>query len=59
MSYKTWFAKVPDSGGAGYSIDHTGMTYVIGRDGRYIGFFPPQTSPDRIASILRDAIGRR
>jgi len=36
-----------------YSIDHAGVIYLMGRDGRYLGFMPPQTSPDRLIEILR------
>jgi hypothetical protein len=25
----------------------------MGRDGRYLGFMPPQTTPDRLVEILR------
>ena len=34
-------------------IDHTGVIYLIGRDGHYLGFMPPQTAPDRLIEILR------
>jgi len=52
-SYKAFYAKVPDRQGAGYSIDHTGVVYLMGRDGEYLGFMPPQTNPDRLTEILR------
>jgi protein SCO1/2 len=52
-SYKAFYAKVPDGQGAGYSIDHTGVIYLMGRDGGYLGFMPPQTNPDRLSEILR------
>ena len=52
-SYKAFYAKVPDGQGAEYSIDHTGVIYLMGRDGRYLGFMPPQTDPDRLTEILR------
>ena len=52
-SYKAFYAKVPDQGSGGYSIDHTGVIYLIGRNGEYLGFMPPQTNPDRLTEILR------
>jgi protein SCO1 len=52
-SYKAFYAKVPDQGSGGYSIDHTGVIYLMGRDGEYLGFMPPQTNPDRLTEILR------
>ena len=36
-----------------YFIDHSGVIYLIGRDGQYLGFMPPQTAPDRLIEILR------
>ena len=34
-------------------IDHTAYMYLMGRDGRYLGFFPPGTSADRMVEIIR------
>lgn len=36
-----------------YTIDHTGVTYLVGRDGKYLGFVPPQTTPERLAEVIR------
>ena len=52
-SYKAWYAKVEDPKTGVYSIDHAGVIYLMGRDGRYLGFMPPQTGPDRLIEILR------
>ena len=52
-SYKAFYAKVPEQRGEGYSIDHTGVIYLMGRGGEYLGFMPPQTSPERLTEILR------
>ena len=52
-SYKAFYARVPDSRTNEYSIDHSGVIYLMGRDGKYLGFMPPQTTPDRLANILR------
>ena len=52
-AYKAFYAKVPDERSGGYSIDHTGVIYLMGRNGEYLGFMPPQTSPDRLTEILR------
>ena len=57
-AYKAFYVKVPDERGAGYSIDHTGVIYLMGRDGEYLGFMPPQTSPDRLTEILRKYLAR-
>jgi cytochrome oxidase Cu insertion factor (SCO1/SenC/PrrC family) len=52
-SYKAFYAKVPDRQDADYSIDHAGVIYLMGRNGEYLGFMPPQTNPDRLTEILR------
>jgi protein SCO1/2 len=52
-SYKAFYAKVPDERSGEYSIDHTGVIYLMGRNGEYLGFMPPQTAPDRLTEVLR------
>ena len=41
-----------------YSIDHAGVIYLMGRHGEYLGFMPPQTSPDRLTEVLRKYLAR-
>jgi protein SCO1 len=45
--------KVQDERSRDYSIDHAGVIYLIGRNGEYLGFMPPQTNPDRLTEVLR------
>ena len=52
-AYKVYYAKVPNERGDDYTVDHTAFIYLMGADGKYLGFFPPGTTADRIASILR------
>ncbi|MGH6742275.1 MAG: SCO family protein [Bradyrhizobium sp.] len=52
-SYKAFYARVADSRSNEYSIDHSGVIYLMGRDGKYLGFMPPQTAADRLIDILR------
>jgi protein SCO1/2 len=52
-AYKAFYARVEDPRTGEYSIDHSGVIYLIGRDGKYLGFMPPQTAPDRLIEILR------
>jgi cytochrome oxidase Cu insertion factor (SCO1/SenC/PrrC family) len=56
-AYKAFYVKVLDAQGGDYSIDHTGVIYLMGRNGEYLGFMPPQTSPDRLKEILRKYLG--
>jgi cytochrome oxidase Cu insertion factor (SCO1/SenC/PrrC family) len=57
-SYKAFYVKVPGERSGEYSIDHTGVVYLIGRSGEYLGFMPPQTSPDRLTEVLRKNLAR-
>jgi protein SCO1/2 len=52
-SYKAFYVKVEDPKTGEYAIDHAGVIYLMGRDGGYLGFMPPQTAPDRLVEILR------
>jgi cytochrome oxidase Cu insertion factor (SCO1/SenC/PrrC family) len=52
-SYKAFYAKVPGERGGDYSIDHAGVIYLMGRNGEYLGFMPPQTDPGRLTEVLR------
>jgi protein SCO1/2 len=57
-AYKAFYVKVPDAQGRDYSIDHTGVIYLMGRNGEYLGFMPPQTSPARLTEILRKYLAK-
>jgi protein SCO1/2 len=51
-AYKVYYAKVPASGN-GYTVDHSGYIYLMDRAGKYLGFFPPGTPPERMADVIR------
>jgi protein SCO1/2 len=55
-AYKVYYAKVTNEGGNDYTVDHTAFIYLMGPDGRYLGFFPPGTGAERIAEMLRQQI---
>ena len=52
-AYKVYYAKVvlPDS--PQYAMDHSAFIYLVNANGEYLGFFPPGTSPERIATIIQ------
>ena len=52
IAYRTFFAKNTATPGD-YSIDHSGFIYLVGKDGRYLGFLPPGLAPDAIADAIR------
>jgi cytochrome oxidase Cu insertion factor (SCO1/SenC/PrrC family) len=59
IAYRTFFAKNGASTADDYSVDHTGFIYLLGKDGRYLGFLPPSLSPDAIADAIRARIGAK
>ena len=52
-AYRVYHAKVAVSGGLGYTIDHSSFIYLVGRNGKYLGFMPPGTTAARMVEILR------
>jgi protein SCO1/2 len=57
-SYKAFYAKGPAASDGNYPIDHAGVIYLMGRNGEYLGFMPPQTGPERLTEILRKYLER-
>lgn len=53
LSYKAYYAKVSEGNGTDYAIEHTGVVYLVGLSGEYLGFIPPQTSSERLVEIFR------
>ncbi|MBU3597879.1 SCO family protein [Polynucleobacter bastaniensis] len=53
--YKTFYEKVGLKDGQ-YVIDHTAFTYIMNRNGKYLAFFPPGTSPERMEVMVREAL---
>lgn len=51
-AYKVYFARVP-SNDDDFGIDHSAFIYLMDRSGRYIGFFPPGTTAERMSTIIR------
>src|SRR5260370_39759144 len=56
-AYKTFFAKGSIAAPDNYAVDHTGFIYLVGKDGRYLGFLPPGLAPDAIADAIRARLG--
>lgn len=53
LAYKVYYAKIRAERGEPYAIDHTGFIYLVDRNGKYLGFFPPGTRADRMVEIIR------
>jgi cytochrome oxidase Cu insertion factor (SCO1/SenC/PrrC family) len=57
-AYKAFYAKVPGTRDGDYAIDHTGVIYLMGRGGEYLGFMAPQTGPEKLTEILRKYLSK-
>jgi protein SCO1 len=57
IAYRTFFVKNGATTPRDYSVDHTGFIYLIGKDGYYLGFLPPGSTPDEIAGAIRARLG--
>jgi cytochrome oxidase Cu insertion factor (SCO1/SenC/PrrC family) len=57
-AYKAFYAKVPGTRDGDYAIDHTGVIYLMGRSGEYLGFLAPQTGPEKLTEILRKFLSK-
>jgi protein SCO1/2 len=51
-AYRVYYAKVVTDGAAEYTIDHSGFIYLMDRDGKYLGFFPPGTPAARMVTVI-------
>jgi cytochrome oxidase Cu insertion factor (SCO1/SenC/PrrC family) len=52
-AFKVYYAKTVPTNPSDRSIDHTGFVFLVGSDGKYIGFLPPGTPADRMIDAIR------
>jgi cytochrome oxidase Cu insertion factor (SCO1/SenC/PrrC family) len=52
-SHKVYYAKTSQTAMSTYLLDHSAYIYLVDADGRYVGFLPPGTSPDRLVEVIR------
>jgi cytochrome oxidase Cu insertion factor (SCO1/SenC/PrrC family) len=58
LAYKVYYAKTNPTRNADTNVDHTGFIFLVGRDGKYLGFAPPGTTPARLAEVILHALAR-
>ena len=62
-AYRVFYRRVDfDKDPQAYTIDHSAFIYLMDRDGKYMGFFPPGSSADQIVDMIRPHLigsGRR
>ena len=53
-AYRVYYRRVEDDGTlAEYTMDHSSLIYLMGRNGEFVEVFPHQATPDQIASRLQ------
>jgi cytochrome oxidase Cu insertion factor (SCO1/SenC/PrrC family) len=52
-AYRVYYAKVEVGAAGEYTVDHSGFIYLMDREGKFLGFFPPGTPADRMAAVLK------
>ena len=52
-AYKVYSARSEPWNPANPNIDHTGFTFLVDPGGKYLGFFPPGTSAERMVEVIR------
>jgi protein SCO1/2 len=52
-AYKVYYARTEPTRKGGSDIDHMGVTFLVGPDGKYIGYLPPGTSAERMIEAVR------
>lgn len=53
-AYRVYYRRVVfEKNAADYTVDHSAFVYLVDREGKYLGFFPPGTPADRMAEMIR------
>ena len=58
LAYKVYYAKYPPDS-PDYVIDHSSFVYLVDEAGRYVGFFPPGTTADRMIEMIKLHLPKR
>lgn len=52
-AYRVYAAKTAPADRDDPNVDHSSFVYVVDGAGRYVGYFPPGTSADRMVEVIR------
>ena len=52
-AFKVYSARTTPDDRTDPNFDHSSLVYVVGTDGKYVGFLPPGTPADRMVEFLR------
>jgi protein SCO1/2 len=51
--YRVFYAKVKGTGEDDYSMDHSSLVYLMGRDGTYLAHFGSDATADQMAAAIK------
>jgi cytochrome oxidase Cu insertion factor (SCO1/SenC/PrrC family) len=57
-AYRVYYARVALEK-SDYTVDHSAFIYLMGRQGEYLGFFPPGTPADILVGTLKALVASR
>jgi cytochrome oxidase Cu insertion factor (SCO1/SenC/PrrC family) len=53
-AYRVYYKRVDfDKGDGDYTVDHSAFIYLMDRDGKYLGFFPPGAPAEKMVETIR------
>ena len=55
-AYRVYYKKIEWDDRSDYTVDHSAFIYLMGRDGEYLGFFPPGASAEQLADVIRSRL---
>jgi|SRR5579871_729162 len=55
-AYKVYAAKSAPAQRADPNVDHSSLVYLVDAAGKYIGYFPPGTSAERMTDVIRQQL---
>jgi protein SCO1/2 len=55
-AYRVYAAKTAPADRDDPNIDHSSLVYLVDATGKYVGYFPPRTSGDRMAEVIRQQL---
>jgi protein SCO1 len=52
-AYRVFFEKVKPEGSSDYLVDHSSLTFLMGRDGKFLTYFGPEVTADQMAATIK------
>jgi cytochrome oxidase Cu insertion factor (SCO1/SenC/PrrC family) len=52
-AYRIYFEKVKPQGSSDYLVDHSSLTFLMGRDGKFLTYFGPEVTADQMAAAIK------